>query len=92
VFVKAVVTSDAPWDVKAFGEKDKNFPNHSTANQLFTDQKFESYRELGEFQTRRALEAMEGAVSDGRVEEQGAKIEVRLAPNGDEPSVRTTVP
>jgi Patatin-like phospholipase len=92
VFVKAVVTSDAPWDVKAFREKDKNFPNHSTANQLFTDQKFESYRELGEFQTRRALEAMEGAVPAGRVEEQGGKIEVRLAPNGDEPSVRTTVP
>jgi hypothetical protein len=47
VFAKAAITSDLPWDVRAFRAKDKSFPNNSTVDQLFTDQKFESYRELG---------------------------------------------
>jgi Patatin-like phospholipase len=55
VFVKAAVTKAAPWDVRAFRLKDKDFPNHSTIDQLFTDQKFESYRRLGEQAAREAL-------------------------------------
>jgi hypothetical protein len=59
IFAKAAVTSKAPWDVRAFGKKDKNFPNHSTIDQLFTDQKFESYRRLGEQAANDAVEAYE---------------------------------
>ena len=55
IFVKAAVTEKVPWDIRAFHRKDSHFPNHSTFDQLFTDQKFESYRELGYSSTCEAL-------------------------------------
>jgi len=58
VLAKAAVTAQAPWDVLAFEEKDKRFPNHSTADQLFNDEKFEAYRALGRFTARRAVDLM----------------------------------
>jgi hypothetical protein len=47
VYTKAVVTTAATWDVKAYGEKDETFPTLGTANQLFTEARFDAYRELG---------------------------------------------
>ncbi|MDH5224570.1 MAG: patatin-like phospholipase family protein [Actinomycetota bacterium] len=47
IYTKAVVTPDATWDVKAYGEKDETFPTLGTANQLFTEERFDAYRELG---------------------------------------------
>lgn len=47
VYCRAAVTEDAPWDVRDFARRDKHFPFHSTMDQLFTDEKFESYRALG---------------------------------------------
>lgn len=55
VYCRAAVTQDAPWDVRAFHERDKRFPYHSTMDQLFTDEKFESYRALGAHTARRAV-------------------------------------
>jgi hypothetical protein len=55
IFAKAAVTEDAPWDVRAFRQADKRFPNHSTFDQLFDDRKFESYRALGNHTARRAI-------------------------------------
>lgn len=47
VYGKANVTDEAPWDVRAFREKDRRFPNHGTIDQFFDEQKFEAYRTLG---------------------------------------------
>ncbi|MDW3218823.1 MAG: hypothetical protein R8F63_09450 [Acidimicrobiales bacterium] len=47
VFAKTAVVRAHPWDVRSFGRRDKKFPSHSTVNQLFDGQKFESYRALG---------------------------------------------
>lgn len=47
VYCRAAVTQDAPWDVRDFAQRDRRFPFHSTMDQLFTDEKFESYRALG---------------------------------------------
>lgn len=47
VYGKANVTEEAPWDVRAFREKDPRFPNHGTIDQFFNEQKFEAYRTLG---------------------------------------------
>jgi hypothetical protein len=47
VYGKANVTGEAPWDVRAFREKDRRFPNHGTVDQFFDEQKFEAYRTLG---------------------------------------------
>jgi hypothetical protein len=57
IFAKAAVTADAPWDVRAFHQADKKFPNHPTFDQLFDDRKFESYRALGAHTARRAIRA-----------------------------------
>jgi hypothetical protein len=67
VFAKAAVTEDAPWDVKAFREADKRFPNHSTFDQLFDDRKFESYRALGAHTARRAIRTWMRQVSQDTV-------------------------
>jgi hypothetical protein len=55
VYCRAAVTADAPWDVRDFRDRDPRFPIHSTLDQLFNDQKFESYRALGAWTARRAL-------------------------------------
>lgn len=47
VYGKATVTDQSPWDVRDFREQDRRFPNHSTVDQFFNEQKFEEYRALG---------------------------------------------
>jgi hypothetical protein len=69
IFIKAAVTKDAPWDVRAYQEKDKRFPTHSTADQLFDEGQFEAYRALGEHSTRRAVAAFR-ALSEEETAEQ----------------------
>lgn len=56
IVAKAVLTSGSPLDVRSFGLKDKRFPRHSTGDQLFDDQQFESYRALGAYACDRALD------------------------------------
>jgi hypothetical protein len=58
VFCKTTVTADAPWDVRAFAERDKLFPNDSIFDQLFNDEKFEAYRALGASTAEMALESL----------------------------------
>lgn len=58
VFSRAAVIADAPWDVRAYQQKDPDFPTHSTLDQLYTDEKFEAYRKLGNSTAERAITAM----------------------------------
>ncbi len=62
VFCKTAVTASAPWDVQAFQEKDKLFPNDSIFDQLFNDEKFQAYRALGARTTERALVSLHEAL------------------------------
>jgi len=62
VYCRAAVTEDAPWDVRDFRSRDPRFPIHSTLDQLFNDQKFESYRALGGWTARRALKTWQRRV------------------------------
>jgi hypothetical protein len=64
------MTADLPWDVHAFRAQDAAFPHHSTADQLFTDQKFEAYRVLGFHAAGRAMKAMD--VKDVRAQSRRA--------------------
>ena len=58
VYARNVLTQDAPWDVKALHEVHPTFPHDPTADQLFTDQKFEGYRALGEVAGRKSRALM----------------------------------
>ncbi len=59
VYARNVMTAGAPWDVRAHHDVDPSFPHDSTVDQLYTDQKFESYRALGAQAGRRSLALME---------------------------------
>jgi hypothetical protein len=48
--IEATITDDIPWDVQAHAEKWIDFPDDSTADQLFSHRQFESYRRLGHHQ------------------------------------------
>jgi hypothetical protein len=48
VYARCVLTANLPLDIMAHHEEDPSFPHNSTIDQLYTDQKFESYRKLGE--------------------------------------------
>ena len=56
--IRPIVTADDPLDVRAYQAKDPEFPTHGTHDQLYTDEKFESYRALGHNSARRAMKAM----------------------------------
>jgi hypothetical protein len=46
-YLKLAVPADAPWDIIAYQQKHTTFPTDSTLQQLYDDQEFEAYRELG---------------------------------------------
>ncbi len=58
IYVRNVMTREAPWDAQAYQRTDPRFPNNPTIDQLYTDQKFESYRALGLLAAREACERM----------------------------------
>ncbi|MGI8730933.1 MAG: hypothetical protein ACR2LK_13280 [Solirubrobacteraceae bacterium] len=58
VYAPTVLTHKVPWDVLAYKEADPIFPHHSTGDQLYTDQRFEAYRALGEHAGEQARAAM----------------------------------
>ena len=58
VFAKLGVTEDVPPDVKSWRETHPTFPTDGTADQLYTDQRFEAYRALGSVTAVHAINAM----------------------------------
>jgi hypothetical protein len=61
VYSRTVMTANAPWDVHAYHDADGKFPHNTTADQLYTDQKFEAYRALGTTAANNALRLMNPA-------------------------------
>ncbi len=87
IYSRTVMTAAAPWDVHAYHEADGKFPHNPTADQLYTDQKFEAYRALGHDRRgqRGAAVALQGA---------GSRPESRRASASsaaDQPEVRRQV-
>lgn len=58
VYARAVLTEQSSWDLLAYQARDGQFPNHSTSQQIFTDEQFESYRALGYQAGCRALKLL----------------------------------
>jgi hypothetical protein len=59
IYARTVMTAKVPFDVTAYHDDDPTFPHHSTADQLYTDQKFEAYRALGWCAGNHAAEMMD---------------------------------
>ena len=58
VYARNVMPPNMAWDVRAHQVGNPVFPHDSTADQLYTDQKFEAYRKLGSEAGKRAVERM----------------------------------
>jgi hypothetical protein len=58
LYIRTVIPTDAPEDVRTFSARDHRFPNHSTADQFFNDAVFESYRALGRHNTLAAIRSV----------------------------------
>ncbi len=58
VYAKAALTENLSWDLRSFHHRDGQFPHHSLARQIFTDEQFEAYRSLGHAAGRRAAEVL----------------------------------
>jgi hypothetical protein len=58
VYAHNVLTGDSPWDAQAYHKRNPSFPHNSTLDQLYTDQKFEGYRVLGERAGEAAVKLM----------------------------------
>ncbi|MDN5853478.1 MAG: hypothetical protein L0K86_11660 [Actinomycetia bacterium] len=58
VYAPATMSADSGWDLLALRKRDSRFPNHSTAQQIFTDELFEAYRTLGHASGARAAKEL----------------------------------
>ena len=57
-YARTVMTAGAPEDVVVYHRRDPRFPHDPTVDQLYTDQKFEAYRELGAHASEEAVKAV----------------------------------
>jgi hypothetical protein len=56
IYVRSVLAENSAWDLRLYRDEDMIFPNHSTLDQFFDDQKFEAYRRLGKCAATAALQ------------------------------------
>jgi hypothetical protein len=73
IYARSVVTRDAPYDVQALRLRDAAFPHHSTVDQLYSDQKFEAYRNWRAGRAR-------GAVGGARYRAMGRQRDISTRP------------
>ncbi len=79
VLAKLAVPRTAPFDIVDLARSLPSFPNHPTADQLYTDQKFEAYRALGHHLGREAITVghrIRTLLSNGQVTEAEAVEQV----------------
>ena len=85
IVIKAGVPLDAPWDVRSFQHRFEAFPCDSTANQLYTGERFEAYRLLGFYAAHRAVH------EEGDVDLESVRHELDGNPEVDQPERSLTV-
>jgi hypothetical protein len=56
IVLKSSILTKLPIDTIVYAKQNDDFPNESTANQFFTEEQFESYRESGYHITKRMLQ------------------------------------
>ncbi len=48
IYIKPTITGDEPFDIFNYHKENQDFPHESTADQMYSETQFESYRLLGE--------------------------------------------
>ena len=78
VLCKLAMPEEVPasWDVAAWQIGHANFPNDTTAQQLYGDREFEAYRRLGELGGARALALLDA--DDQPKEKAGDRFDIDL--------------
>ena len=61
LYIKACLTGDESESVSNYAREHSKFPHESTADQFFSTEQFEAYRELGTHTVLNALDGLEGA-------------------------------
>lgn len=56
VYIRALLATTSPEELRSYAAKDRKFPNHPTSDQFFDEERFEAYRALGHHLTEEALE------------------------------------
>ena len=93
VYARNVVAPGTPWDVLAHQRKDPQFPHDSTSDQLYTDQKFEAYRALGERAGVKAVKVMDRVAASVDAVAPSASTPVPAPDsNGDGPNTNGASP
>ena len=62
VYIKASLIESAPFDARGYRAQHPDYPNESTANQFYSPEQFDAYRELGLACAARALDLHLGAI------------------------------
>ena len=61
LYLKATLTGHEPADVLEYAHQNPTFPHQSTSDQFFSENQFESYRQLGYFAAARLFEVPAGS-------------------------------
>jgi predicted acylesterase/phospholipase RssA len=59
IYLKPTLTGDEAADLQGYASQNRGFPHHPTADQLYDEDRFESYRQLGEHIGARLCEEFE---------------------------------
>jgi hypothetical protein len=84
LYIKPALNGSEPADVFHYARLHPQFPHESTAEQLYTESQFESYRELGSHIMRRILDEL--LPTGGTLEQLFEKIEGGIVALGDLPA------
>ncbi len=57
IYIKPTITGDEPFDIFNYQKENSDFPHESTADQMYSETQFESYRLLGEEMMSKILSA-----------------------------------
>ncbi len=80
VYGKALITAGSPWDVRAYGTKDPQFPVHPTTDQLFSGETFDAYQALGRCVGRACAAAVAGLPDEAAREPASPAVAPAAAP------------
>jgi hypothetical protein len=63
IYLKPTLTGDEEADLQAYAAQNRDFPHHPTPDQLYDEDRFESYRQLGEHIGDRLCEEIQYSVT-----------------------------